>query len=387
MKSGHVLIGVVCALLILSSGCSHLQPVARVFGAKPKPAVVKATPTNTVTSAKDEKREAKDRAAQLDRTIAEQRKVQDKLNKELADLEHKLADTQAQLQQLERREKESRRKLSDSETVLASLGGSSGSLQAVSQPPGTAFRGVSTVTADSGMNASSPVRTAASSKAHSFSTMSSGSVGSVESDSIQKLPDPVAGVAGGASEMSGLSASQLVVEGNKQLRDGKLADAEKLFGEAAVKDPSMMSSKFGIASCRYTAGDLPEAKRLVEEVLQVEPKNSQAMGLSGIIAWRQGDLKTATHKLQSAIKLSSGDAQLHNYMGIIWYAQDKRSQAIKELQKAIELNPNIAEARFNLAIILATDDTPQLAEARQNYQTALRLGSARDEKLEKILYQ
>jgi len=57
------------------------------------------------------------------------------------------------------------------------------------------------------------------------------------------------------------------------------------------------------------------------------------------------------------------------------------------LEKAVALNPNLAEANFNLAVILATDDRPQLDKARQYYQASLRLGNVRDEKLEGILYQ
>ena len=57
-----------------------------------------------------------------------------------------------------------------------------------------------------------------------------------------------------------------------------------------------------------------------------------------------------------------------------------------ELEKAVELNPNLAEAHFNLAVILATDNRPQLDQARQHYESSRRLGNVRDEKLEGILY-
>ena len=91
--------------------------------------------------------------------------------------------------------------------------------------------------------------------------------------------------------------------------------------------------------------------------------------------------------LERAIKQDPKNAQLHNYLGIIRYAQGKRSHAVNELEKAVALNPNLAEANFNLAVILATDNRPQLEKARQYYQASLRLGNVRDEKLEGILYQ
>ena len=91
--------------------------------------------------------------------------------------------------------------------------------------------------------------------------------------------------------------------------------------------------------------------------------------------------------LERAIKRDPKDAQLHNYLGITFYAQGKQSRAMDEFEKAVELNPNLAEAHFNLAVILATDNRPQLDQARQHYQSSLQLGNARDEKMEGILNQ
>ncbi len=183
-----------------------------------------------------------------------------------------------------------------------------------------------------------------------------------------------------------IPADQLTAEGNRLLQQGHNEEAERLFASALARDPEVLGARQGLATCRYLAGDYAEALRLATEVLKADPRSGQASGLAGISAWRQGDLKTATRMLETAVKRDEDNAQWHIYLGIVYYAEQKQSPALRELRKAVELNPNLAEARFNLAIVLAMAEPENLDEARQNYQASLRLGNPRDERIEKMLY-
>ena len=91
-------------------------------------------------------------------------------------------------------------------------------------------------------------------------------------------------------------------------------------------------------------------------------------------------------RLSGEMKSDEKNARMHTNLAIAYDGLNKKNAAMKELRKAIALDPNLAEARFNLAILLASMKPPKLTEAKHHYQTALQLGSMRDEKLEKTLY-
>lgn len=181
------------------------------------------------------------------------------------------------------------------------------------------------------------------------------------------------------------TAIKLVAEGNARLRENKLEEAEKAFKSALALDPDLLGARVGLAACRYTRADLPDAKREIVSVLEEDPRNAQALGLRGLIYWREGDLVRAADVLQKAVKQDATDSQLQNYLGIVLFESKKRSTALEALSRAVELDPANGEAQFNLAVVQASGSNPDLASARQHYETALALGSERDEALDEIL--
>lgn len=178
---------------------------------------------------------------------------------------------------------------------------------------------------------------------------------------------------------------KLIDDGKTALREGRSADAELLFLQALEKNPALVSAQMGLASCRYAAGDLGEARRLASTVLGKDKRNAQALGLLGVIAWRTGDLKAAQDSLARAVRGDPKNAQWHSYLGIVLYQQNQAAKARQELERAVALNPDLAEAHFNLAVIFTQMTPPKADLARRHYEAALRLGSAPDERLDRIL--
>ena len=60
---------------------------------------------------------------------------------------------------------------------------------------------------------------------------------------------------------------------------------------------------------------------------------------------------------------------------------------MKELEKATTLNPKYPDAWFNLAVLYATSEPPQLDKARECYRKAVELGAMPDPSLEKLFKQ
>ncbi|MFH0909545.1 MAG: PEGA domain-containing protein [bacterium] len=181
------------------------------------------------------------------------------------------------------------------------------------------------------------------------------------------------------------SSVQLVADGKLLLRQNKLAEAEKMFQSVLGQSPNMLDARIGLAACRYNAGDLDQAQRLVGDVLAVEAKNAQALGLMGIIAWREGRYRDAVEILSEAVRADPTDAQLHSYLGVAFQARKRYAEATQELRTAVTLDPNNAEAQYNLSVVLATARSPLLQEAKAHYDLALQLGYPRDDAMDKLL--
>ncbi len=183
------------------------------------------------------------------------------------------------------------------------------------------------------------------------------------------------------------SSKRGVAEAQRQLKRGKVDEARQLFEQALASGRDTADVRFGLAACYYAQRDLFQARKTLDQLLDRSPAHAQALGLRGMIAYREDDLTGATDYLQKAVILGPNNAQLHNYYGIVLHARLQQKPAIREFRKSIALDSECAEAHYNLAYLLATTINPELDRARVHYEAALRLGSARDEKLERVIYQ
>ncbi len=182
------------------------------------------------------------------------------------------------------------------------------------------------------------------------------------------------------------SVFKVIAAGNTALRQGNLSRANELFRSALAQDPQSLGARLGLAASHYQAGDLKEARRLVDEVLKEDRKSAQGLGLRGIIQWREGFLSDALRDCERAVEIDPQDSMLRKFYGIVLHARKRQDDAIQEMRKAVELDPADAEAKLNLAILLATARHPQLDDARRFYEEALAAGVSRDLAMDQILY-
>lgn len=182
------------------------------------------------------------------------------------------------------------------------------------------------------------------------------------------------------------SAFKLIAEGNIALQKGDLGKAQRRFEEAAERDPALLGARLGLAACAYQRNDLKAARALVREVLDQDEANAQALGLRSMLNWKDGKLSAALKDGTRAVDLAPDDAQLHKFLGIVLHANQKTTEAIEEMSLAVELDPADGESLLNLAILLVSQPTPNLEEARARYEAALNLGQPREPNLDALLY-
>lgn len=185
--------------------------------------------------------------------------------------------------------------------------------------------------------------------------------------------------------VTGTGYDNVLERANNELAAGKIEEASLSFKQALTLDPESENARTGLAACHFERGELDAARRLVDEVLTKNDKNTRALGLRGALAFRNGELRDARRILERAVKADKDDPYNLNYLGIVFHALGRHDNAIKNIKKAVERDPDYVSALYNLSILLATDRRPDFDSAREHYQRALTLGSPRNPSLDQIL--
>lgn len=192
----------------------------------------------------------------------------------------------------------------------------------------------------------------------------------VASDGRKRFPD--------TKELWGVEAYALV-------KLNKYGEAEKLLKKALERAPKDEELLFTLGSVQDEGGKKDEAMKTMEALLEVSPKNFQAMNYVGYslaekntdvkralvlitaaleqrpdadyivdsLAWvhyRLGNLEEAWKAINRCISLGGDEATIWDHYGDIAKAMGKRDEAIKGYTEAIARKPaNVADIRKKLA--------------------------------------
>jgi len=107
---------------------------------------------------------------------------------------------------------------------------------------------------------------------------------------------------------------------------------------------------------RLTREDCLQAMRLIDEILQRDPKNALALAdlaynwhMGGLFGWTEEPLPVATERVgeaaRRAVAADDQDATAQTSLGLYELFTNRHDEAIKRLQRAIELDPNSSFAR------------------------------------------
>jgi predicted O-linked N-acetylglucosamine transferase (SPINDLY family) len=111
-----------------------------------------------------------------------------------------------------------------------------------------------------------------------------------------------------------------------------------------VSDPNDLSLAFRL----HQAGNLADAQRLYDEILQTQPNHVDALHLRGVIAWQSGANDLAVDLIGRAIELNPGFAESYSNLGNALKDLGRLDEAVEAYHTAIKLKPDLAEACFNL---------------------------------------
>jgi Flp pilus assembly protein TadD len=151
------------------------------------------------------------------------------------------------------------------------------------------------------------------------------------------------------------------------------------------KYPESLYAWSNLGVVRFQQGKFDAALKALQQAVKLSPTDAFSYSNLGIVYYQLGQYENAIDALNAAKALDPSDPKTHNYLGCACSQKGWSEVAEKEFRKAIDLDANFGDAHFNLALVYATQKPPLLELARREYNRALELGIAKDQRLEKLL--
>lgn len=119
----------------------------------------------------------------------------------------------------------------------------------------------------------------------------------------------------------------------------------------------------------HQQGELARAQVLYEQVLAADPRNFDALHLSGVLARQQGDAQRALDLINQAIAIDAGKAIAHCNLGVALQDLQRYADALDSFDRALDLQPRYAMALSNRGNALR--NLGRVEEALDSYTGAL----------------
>lgn len=138
------------------------------------------------------------------------------------------------------------------------------------------------------------------------------------------------------------------IVGVTHLREGRFAEAARLFREALDRDGGSIDATRNLGTALGAMGRRAEAIEYLQRAVQLDPQNGGAQEELGSLLLETRDYAAAAQHLEAAVRLLPSSAALHNDLGVALASMGRRADAVPHFQQAIALEPGFAEARRNL---------------------------------------
>ena len=111
----------------------------------------------------------------------------------------------------------------------------------------------------------------------------------------------------------------------------------------------------------HRAGRLAQAALCYGRLLRANPRNADALHLSGVLARQEGRLEASERLIGTAIELSSGVSTYHYNLARTYALQGRSDEAKQTYRRALRLNGSDADSMQMLAQLLAEKDEAEEA--------------------------
>jgi predicted O-linked N-acetylglucosamine transferase (SPINDLY family) len=155
------------------------------------------------------------------------------------------------------------------------------------------------------------------------------------------------------------NATQLVQQGLSLHQQGQVLEAEPFYRQALALEPEQSDALHLLGVVLSQKGNQGEAEALVRRALGVQPHHTAYHNSLGRILLLQGRMEEGIAALEEALRLAPQNPEAHFNVGEALLAQNHPGQAEPRYRRALELKPTHASAAFGLGRALwAQGDQP-----------------------------
>lgn len=140
-------------------------------------------------------------------------------------------------------------------------------------------------------------------------------------------------------------------------------------------DPYQINASIALGRALVVRGQDQEAEEVLSRALVLVPDDVRVLKLLGYACLRQEKAELAASMFTRALALGEEDANLRQHLGVACRCLGWTVGAERSFERAFRLDSSCHEAALNLAMLLATLETPRTAEAREWYARARDAGS------------
>jgi tetratricopeptide (TPR) repeat protein len=159
--------------------------------------------------------------------------------------------------------------------------------------------------------------------------------------------------------------------GKRAYNERKYDAAVTQFEQAHTICGHPQTTLLALAQAQLLAQQLPDSLRNLESLLELQPKNVDALKLRGDVLYLLGREPEAEMSLKAALQIEGTHAGAQYALGRIYYQQNRFPEAIDRLTALIQRDPKHYRAHDNLALCYAA--VHQDADALRHFLKALDL--------------
>jgi tetratricopeptide (TPR) repeat protein len=141
--------------------------------------------------------------------------------------------------------------------------------------------------------------------------------------------------------------------------------------KARAQDSSRLADIFAAARRHHQAGQFPDAQKLYEHALRIEPEHFGSLYAFGILALQTGRPGLAADLVGRAVARRSGVPDAHYHLALALEMQRRHADAAAHYRRAVAIKPDYAEAHMNLGNVLVAQG--EHGEAIACYERVLAL--------------
>ncbi|MCJ7776999.1 MAG: tetratricopeptide repeat protein, partial [Sedimentisphaerales bacterium] len=154
--------------------------------------------------------------------------------------------------------------------------------------------------------------------------------------------------AGKVSDKDKMASENLATEGWALWQQRKLAEAEKAFEKAVLKDPTNANAWNGLGWTQQNQGKPLNAKTSFEKCLQIQPKHAAALNGLGWIAKAQGKTDEAIGYWKKAVEATPTATAALNGLATTYMELKQFDKAVKYYRMWLKVEPDNADAKTGL---------------------------------------